>query len=104
MDLWTELKKLEGFTFQTLKQKKKFEVIVVTDSLILIKPQARGKERSISRKEVEGSYHELVASRQISRSQIEDRYSPRNSAFVAALLAQLAGVDFTDDPITLYYR
>jgi hypothetical protein len=104
MDLWSEIKQLEGKIIKTLDQRKPFEVVDVNDKAVIIKPFVREIERRIPRKEIEESYRELVALGQINRNQIMDLYSPWNPAFVAAILAELPDVTHTIRPIVLYYK
>jgi len=55
MDLWSEIKKLEGKDFKTLLQGKKFEVVEVRDSVVIIKPCVRNKIIRIAREGIESA-------------------------------------------------
>ena len=103
MDLWIELKKLQGRTLRTLGQGKLFDVVVVLSDSIVVKPHSSGRERPVARTAIEGSFRELASHGQISRSKIEDSYMPRSSAYIAAMLAELPGVSHAKNPILLKY-
>ena len=104
MDLWNEIKNLEGKIIRTLLQQKPFEVVEVRDKAVIIKPFVRGIKRRVPRKEIEGAYRELISLGQISRSQFKALHSTWNLAFVAAMLAELPHVTHTIRPIILYYK
>lgn len=105
MDLYSEIKKLEGMTLKTLRDNKSFDVIDVTRKKVIIEPHESEKERPINWSEIDGAYRQLAANRRITRGEIEERHSPRNPAYVAAMLAELPGVRVTVKPvITLHLR
>jgi hypothetical protein len=103
MDAWTEIKALVGKTLRTLDQNNAFDVIAVTDQAVVVCPRASGKERTIKRGEIEPAFRELVARGMIQRTDVRDRYSNFNPAYVAAILAALPGVRHSVRPIRLYY-
>jgi len=105
MDLWSEIKKLEGKDFKTLLQGKKFEVVEVRDSVVIIKPCVRNKIIKIPREGIESAYQELTQKGKISRNQIMAEHAHWFPAHVAAILANLPGVTYTTKPIIiLYYK
>ena len=104
MDIWPDVKQLEGKTLHTLDQNKAFDVVAVTEQTVLVQPYASGKERRIKRDEIEPAYQELVARGMIERTDIRDRYSNYNPAYVAAILAALPGIRHANKPIRLYYE
>ncbi len=103
MDVWTEIKALVGQTLRTLDQNNAFDVLAVTDQAVVVCPRASGKERKVKRGEIEPAFHELVTRGMIQRTDIRDRYSNFNPAYVAAILAALPGVRHSVRPICLFY-
>jgi hypothetical protein len=53
MELWEEIKKLEGDMLENMTNDGYFEILSVSDNLITIKLQHLGKERTIRRNEIE---------------------------------------------------
>jgi len=104
VELWDEIKKLEGKTLTTLDQGRSFEVLAVFNSGVVINPLRTKKERMVPWKQIEGAFRQLLAFGQIARSEIEAQHSPRNPAYVAAMLANLPHVMHTKRPIVLYYK
>lgn len=101
MSYWNEVKNLEGRTLQTLDRGNKFEVLVVTNHGVIVKPLSTGKERLVPKTEIDGAYRELLANREITRTMIEAKYSPRNPVYVAAILAELSNIVYSIRPIHL---
>ena len=104
MDIWPDVKQLEGKTLHTLDQNKAFDVVAVTEQTVLVQPYASGKERRIKRDEIEPAYQELHTRGVIERADIRERYSNYNPASVAAILAALPGVRHSTKPIRLRYE
>jgi hypothetical protein len=89
----------------TLRDKKKFTIITVTDSKIVIRVDSSKKTRPIIIQEIKGALSALQSSGILSRTQIEERFSPRNPAYVASILSKWPGVHEKLDPyITLFYK
>jgi hypothetical protein len=103
MDFWSQIRALEGKSLRTLADRKPFEVVSVAQNKIVLKISTE-KIRTVWRKEIEGAFHELTRTGDISREEIEERHSPRNIAYVAAILAELNGVTYQLGPIRLFYR
>lgn len=104
MDFYHEIKQLEGQTLHTLDRSNPFDILNVGQSKVTIRLHATGKERTIQWAELQGAFTELKVCAEISRSEIEQTHSPRNPAYVAAILAQLPGVTHRIKPIRLLYR
>ncbi len=104
MSIWSSVARLKGRTLRTLDQGKSFDVLHVTDEHVLLKLHGTGRERMLWRKEIEGAYAELTLRGSISRAEIEERHSPRNPAYVAAILAATEGIVATRRPIVLSKR
>jgi len=103
IDCWQEVKKLQGQTLKTLDQRKSFDILGATYSCVEIFLHSKKSYRKIYRQEIEGACDELKTRREITRSEIEERHSPRNPAYVAAILATLPGVGYSLNPIRLFY-
>ena len=103
MDCWPQIRALEGKTLQTLDRHKPFEVVAVAESQVALK-LSTGKIRTVRRKEIEDAFGELTLGGAISRSEIHERHSQWNPAYVAAILAELEGVTYLLRPIRLFYR
>lgn len=104
MDVWTEIKHLEGKTLRTLDRRKPFDVVGVTGNVVLVMPHETGKERPIPWESIENAYRRLVATGQLTRSDIRADFSEFNPAYVAAILAELPGVRVSLKPITLRFK
>lgn len=103
MTFWQEVQRLEHQTLKTLDRSNPFHIVRVTEHVVIVKPQETGIERRIQRGRLENSFRELVAIGELSRSEIEDKHSPRNPAYIAAILAEMPGVRLSLRPITLHY-
>ena len=68
---WDEIKNIEGKTLKTLDRGNKFEILVVTNHGMIVKPLSTGKERLVPRSEIEGAYQELFTNKEITRTIIE---------------------------------
>jgi hypothetical protein len=104
MNYWLEIDKLKGKTLRTLDRGNPFDGVAVTDSDVIVQPHVRDMERKISRKEIEGAFRELSTRRELTRVKIHEQYSEFNTAYVAAILAALPGVEHKIRPIRLYYQ
>jgi hypothetical protein len=102
MNIWNEIRKLEGQTLQTLAQKKNFDIVEVTEHKVTICPHATQTERLISRLEIEDAFQRLTVTGQITRSEIQENFSQYNPAYVAAILAELPTVQHSTSPIRLW--
>ena len=101
--LMDQIRALEGKPLLTLDRRRPFEIVSVAENKIVLKISTE-KIRTVRRKEIEGAFHELTRTGGISRKGIEERHSPRNIAYVAAILAELNGVTYQLGPIRLSYR
>lgn len=101
MDFWAEIRKLKGKTLKTLDHGNPFDVLDVTDSAVIVRPHNPMDERRIQRKDIESAIKELVARGEITRQTIHQKRPKRNSARIAAILAQLPNIEATSSPITL---
>lgn len=103
MDWWPQIQALEDKPLRTLDRCKPFEVVAVAENQVALKVST-GKIRTVRRKEIEGAFRELTLTGAISRSDIRERYSRWNPAYVAAILAELEGVTYRVRPIRLFYH
>jgi hypothetical protein len=104
MDIWAEVGRLHGKTLKTLDRGQAFDLVAVTDAGAHVRPHISDKERVIQRKEIEAAGRALVAKGTLSRTEIQQRYSLFNTAYVAAILAALPGVTHRVRPIELQYH
>jgi hypothetical protein len=102
VDCWSQVQGLRGRALHTLVRRYPFEVLSVEDGSILLRPST-GKERTVSRHEIEGAFDELCTRGEIDLKAIERRHSARGVSYVAAILAQLAGVTAGGRPLVLRY-
>jgi len=102
MEIWEEVKKIQGTTLKTLRHNKPFDVVEVDSKSVVVKPHVSGKERKISMQDIEEAFKELKKRGKITRVAIMSRYSAFNPAYVAAILAKLPNVTFSKKPIQLY--
>ena len=99
---WSEIEKLEGRTLCVLARRHPFDVVEVSEGCAVVRPHVRNISRQVPRREVEAAYTDLLASGQITARQIKEIHASFHSAFVSALLAELPGITYSLNPITLY--
>jgi hypothetical protein len=102
MDCWSQVRGLRGKALHTLARHYPFEVLSVDDAFVLLRPST-GKERTVTRHEIEGAFEELCRRGEIDLKAIEQRHSARSISYVAAILAQLPGVSAGGRPLVLRY-
>jgi len=100
MNLWSEIKKLEGKELHTLDRRKPLLVLEVAADHVLIET-SENKTRYIRWAEIQESWDYLERHSQITRSKIMESYSGFNSAYVAAIIANVGGVKHSIKPIIL---
>ncbi|OGO21014.1 MAG: hypothetical protein A2Z14_12680 [Chloroflexi bacterium RBG_16_48_8] len=76
----------------------------VDEAGMIIVPRSSGKERTITRSEIESAFNELWVSRELTLASIGDHHSEANPSYIVALLAQLPAVDFMVKPIRLFWK
>jgi len=96
---WESIRRLQGRTLKTLKQSMLFDVVEVTASRAILHLHSTGNDRFVPRREIEGVVEALLKRRRISRKEIEANWSPRNPAYVAAMLAALPEIECLTSPI-----
>ena len=60
-----------------------------------------GKPRRVDRWRLENGWHYLEREGYLSRDQIQKDISPRSSAYLSAILAEMSGVTYACRPLTL---
>jgi hypothetical protein len=95
---------LRGKTIRTLGTNKPFTVKGVDENSLVVVPRSSGKERIITRSEIESVFNELWVSHELSLKSIGDHYSEANPSYIVALLAQLPPVEFAVKPIRLFWK
>jgi hypothetical protein len=71
---------------------------------VIVRPQVSGVERSIKGDIFVDAIAEMRNRGQLSRTEIRDKYSNFNPAYVAAILGTLPGVEIRTKPIQLLYK
>ena len=84
MNIWNEIKNLNGNTLRALDRHNPFEIIVVTDSAVIIMSKSSGKERPISREGVENAYRHLTVTGRLTLDELESEFTPRNPVYICA--------------------
>jgi len=102
MDLWGEVKKLEGRELHTLDRGRPLRVLDVGADYVLI-VTSKSKRRSIRWIEIQNSWDYLERHGQITRTKIMESYSGFNPAYVAVIIANVAGVKRSIRPIVLRF-
>jgi hypothetical protein len=104
MNLWQEIRKLEGKTLKTLDRKRPFDIITIDDTQIIVQPHVRNLPRPIKREAIEGAWRDLIRQKEISMTEIKSRYSDWSPVYVTAVLAELPNVEYQIRPIRLFYK
>ncbi len=102
--MWNEISMLEGKTLRTLDQNKQFDIVAVTEHMVIVQPHETQIERKIPRNQIEDSYNSLALSGQITRVEIHKKFSNFIPAYVAAILAKLPGIEHSSSPIRLWIK
>ena len=102
MNIWIEINKLTGQTLRTLDQRKPFDVVKVTEHVVIVRPHKSEIDRQISRDEVENACKRLITNGEITRIEIHSEFSQFNPAYVVAILAALPEVQNSIRPIRLW--
>jgi hypothetical protein len=104
MNVWNFMYWLRGKTLNTLGTSRPFTVKSVDETSLVIVPRSSGKERTITRSEIESAFNELWISRELTLKTVGDQHSDANPSYIVALLAQLPAVDFSVKPIRLFWK
>ena len=104
MEMWKQVKSLEGHTLKTLARGNHFDVVSVDTQKVIVRPHVQGIKRHIKWQIIEDAFSELVQRGEVTRVDIRDHYTQFNPAYVAAILAALPDVTFTQPPIHLFYQ
>ena len=70
MDIWHDIRALQGRTLKTLDRNKPFQVSFVGNDSIIVTPQASGKSRPIERATIQAALDELEMRGELSRVEI----------------------------------
>ena len=95
---------LRGKTFHTLGTRRPFILKSVDEVSLVVVPRSSGKERTITRSEIEGAFNELWVARQLTLTIVGELHSEENASYIVALLAQLHNVDIELKPIRLIWK
>ena len=90
VDVWTQVKALEGKTLRTLRGKS-FVIESVDRSTLTVILGSTGKSRSISRDGIEDAYNARLNAHEVSPKALRDRLGPenRNLSYVSAIVKVL---------------
>lgn len=102
--LWQHIHNLDGRSLETLEQRKRFRVLAVADSYLVIRPGEDGAERRIQRQTIESAWSRLARHGELSQDEIKSRFSSRNGVYIAAILSKLPNVSFRRETGCLYHR
>ncbi|MBA3072705.1 MAG: hypothetical protein FP831_03850 [Anaerolineae bacterium] len=97
-----QLKRLEGKTLETLDQHKKFTILTIDHSGIYINVHSTQKDRQLFREQFIDSWDYLLKNGEMTAVHVLDQ-GCHSSAYVVAILAEIAGVTYTIRPIHLRY-
>jgi hypothetical protein len=104
VNLWEEIKKLEGKTLFTLDRKSPFEIRYVSNIKVILRTST-GKDRPLLWTELEQAWKHLEKHKKLTRREIREyEYSNFNPAYVASILANISGITHSNKPITLYLQ
>jgi hypothetical protein len=95
--MWQELSKLSGKTLLTLGRGQPFDIVEITASRVVIRPSKSGVERAIGMRCFETAYDELLASDGVDLVMFR-RHNEMNPVYIAAMLAQLPGIQTIRKP------
>lgn len=102
--MWEHIRKLTGTTLKTLERGHPFDVVEVGSENATVRPQATGIKRTIEKETFEEAFKELATRGELSRADIQERYTLFNPAYVASMLAQVPGLTVKRESIRLFYR
>ena len=103
MEIWTVIAGLEGQTLKTLDRGRPFDIVRVGPRAVIVRLHSTGRERRVERDDVESAFDELRQRGQLTPTDIHERHSAVDPAYVAAMLAQHPAISATTKPITLYF-
>jgi len=103
MACWNQVRALQGKTLRTLDRHKPFGIVAASESEVLVR-LSTGKVRPVVREEIESTFGELQRTGELNLIEIGKRHSARSTAYVAAILAELGGVEYRVKPVRLLYH
>ncbi|MBI4234632.1 MAG: hypothetical protein HY686_09335 [Chloroflexi bacterium] len=98
--VWQHVRSLAGKNLRSLDQGSFFYVQSVDEKAIKIAPGTTASLRRIKRESVEAAWQALRSAGTVSRDELS-AHEPRNSAYLAAILATFPDVAVAINPITL---
>ena len=100
---WPNIRLLDGRELRTLERGRLFEVVVVGDEQVVLRPVVSGKPRVIRRETLETTFDALFDRRELTGLEIAEEFSMFNAVYVAALLAALPDVAVCHRPTRLIF-
>jgi hypothetical protein len=92
IDLWHDIRQLNGCTLSTLARRKPFDIVEISNNSITVRPHSTGKERPVPRTGIENAFQRLITIGEITLADLEADFTPLNPVYTAAILAEMRGV------------
>ncbi len=103
-EVWGEVEALQGLSLRTIERRLPFRVVAVTETHIVLAPEASSKERSISRDAIQKTFDELFRRRELSAPAVSEKVGEACSSYVVTILATLPNVAVCRKPMRLIYN
>jgi hypothetical protein len=97
------LQQLVGKRIFTLDQNKPFNLINVDKHNTIIRTST-GEVRMINNSQIYSAWKELITNNELTRSDIQSKFSDFNPAYIASILSKFPDVNYTKNPIKLSYK
>jgi hypothetical protein len=104
MNIWNYMYWQRGKKLRTLGRNRPFTVRSVGEVSLAVVPRSSGRERIITRSEIEGAFNELWISGELTLKTTAEHHSEANASYIVTLLAQLPDVDCVQKPICLFWK
>lgn len=98
MDFWDQIKAFQGQTLKTVQQGKEFDVLVVEDNRVIIKPHSSREKKRISKQSIESSYQALVNSGALT-IKMTKAFSEHHPVYVIALISRFPNIKIEKWPM-----
>jgi hypothetical protein len=104
MNIWNYMYWQRGKKLRTLGRNRPFTVRSVDETCMVVVPRSSGKDRIITRTEVESAFNELWVSYELTLSSITEHHSEANASYIVTLLSQLPDVHCQQKPVRLFWK
>ena len=99
VNVWDQVRRLQGRKLATLGQGKAFDVGNIANDGVEIRLHSTDKRRRVYRRVIEPAWKLLESAGSLTQKEIKAGPSPINSPYVAAILAAVPGVKYTCQPV-----